>query len=107
MYCIRVIFGWAVYKICYELVLMMEKIDIPVSVSFTFDSERRKVEPRALLWNGRLYSIKKIGFHHTFRKGRTLFHVFSVVSKTLFFRIVLNTDNLHWRLEEISDGLPN
>jgi hypothetical protein len=45
--------------------------------------------------------------HHTFRSGRTLFHVFSVASKSLFFRLVLNTDTLFWRLEEISDGLPD
>lgn len=86
---------------------MIEKIDIPVSVSFTFDSGNCRVSPKALVWNGRLYGVKKVGLHHTFRKGRTLFHVFSVASKSMFFRIVLNTDNLHWRLEEISDGLPS
>jgi hypothetical protein len=86
---------------------MLEKVSVPVSVSLSFDSKTRKVSPKALVWNGRLYSIVKIGLHHTFRQGRTLYHVFSVASKTLFFRLVLNTDNLHWRLEEISDGLPD
>lgn len=85
---------------------MIQKISVPISVSFTFDSERRSIHPRALVWNGRLYGVKKVGLHHKFKKGRTLFHVFSVASKSMFFRIVLNTDNLHWRLEEISDGLP-
>ena len=84
-----------------------QKISEPISVSFTFDSDKRNVKPRALVWNGRLYGVKKVGLHHTFRKGRTLFHVFSVASKSMFFRLVLNTDNLHWRLEEISDGLPS
>jgi len=91
---LRVIFGQ-----------MIEKISEPVSVSFTFDSGRRSVEPRALVWNGRLYAVSKIGLHHTFRKGRTLYHVFSVASKSLFFRLVLNTESLNWKLEEISDGL--
>jgi hypothetical protein len=86
---------------------MLEKISEPVSVSFTFDSQKKTVEPRALVWNGRLYGIKKIGLHHTYRQGRTLYHVFSVVSNGMFFRLVLNTENLHWRLEEISDGLPS
>ena len=86
---------------------MLEKIDIPVSVSFTFDSEKRRVEPRALVWNGKLHAVRKVGFHHTFRRGRTLYHVFSVASKAMFFRLVLNTNNLHWRLEQISDGLPS
>lgn len=86
---------------------MITKIDAPVSVSFTFDSDKRQVTPKALVWNGRLYGIKKVGLHHKFKQGRTLFHVFSVASKSMFFRIVLNTDNLHWRLEEISDGMPS
>lgn len=85
---------------------MIEKISTPVSVSLAFDSKKRKVMPRWIVWNNRLYPIVKIGLHHTFRQGRTLYHVFSVASKTLFFRLVLNTENLHWRLEEISDGLP-
>ena len=86
---------------------MTQKMAEAVSVSFTFDSQRKKVRPRALVWNGRLYGVKKVGLHHTFRRGATLYHVFSVASGTLFFRLVLNTDNLHWKLEEISDGLPN
>jgi len=86
---------------------MIEKVSVPVSVSLSFDSKKRKVFPKWIVWNGRLYPIVKIGLHHTFRKGRVLYHVFSVVSKTLFFRLVLDTDTLHWRLEEISDGLPD
>jgi hypothetical protein len=86
---------------------MIQRIDEPVSVSFTFDNEKRAVNPRALIWNGRLYAVKKVGLHHKFRQGRTLYHVFSVTSNGMFFRLVLNTENLHWKLEEISDGLPS
>ena len=86
---------------------MVTKLQEPVSVSFTFDSQTRRVQPKALVWNNRLYGVKKVGLHHKFRQGRTLFHVFSVASKTLFFRLVLNTDNLYWTLEQISDGLPS
>lgn len=86
---------------------MIEKLSLPVSVGITFDHTKRKVVPKWILWEGKLYSVEKIGLHHTFRTGRTLFHVFSVASKTLFFRLVLNTDTLFWRLEEISDGMPD
>jgi hypothetical protein len=86
---------------------MIQKVSVPISVSFTFDHKKGKAVPKALVWEGRLYPVSRVGLHHTFRKGRTLYHVFSVASKTLFFRLVLNTENLHWRLEEISDGLPN
>jgi len=86
---------------------MLEKISAPVSVALAFDHTKRKVTPKWVVWNGRLYPIAKIGLHHTFRQGRTLYHVFSVASKNLFFRLVLDTETLHWRLEEISDGLPS
>lgn len=85
---------------------MIEKISESVSVNFTFDSDENAVIPRSLEWKGRTYRVKKVGLHHKFRKGRTLFHVFSVAGESLFFRLVLNTENLHWKLEEISDGLP-
>ncbi len=84
---------------------MNQKISAPVSVSFSYDAKKQRVAPRGIIWNGRLYPIIKIGLHHTFRQGLTLYHVFSVATPTLFLRIVLNTDNLHWKLEEISDGL--
>ena len=87
--------------------IMIEKISVPVSVSLAFDHTKRKAYPKWIVWEGKLYSIEKIGLHHTYKEGRTLFHVFSVASKTLFFRLVLNTDTLFWRLEEISDGLPD
>lgn len=59
------------------------------------------------MWDGRVYPVLKVGLHHTYRQGRDLFHVFSVSSINIFFRISLDTTTLHWTLEEISDGLPN
>ncbi len=86
---------------------MVQKISAPVSVTLAFDHKVRKVFPKWLVWNGRLYPILKIGLHHTYREGRILYHVFSVVSRNMFFRLVLNTETLHWELDEIADGLPS
>ena len=61
--------------------------------------------PKWVKWKNRVYKIKKIGLHHTYREGRILYHVFSVVTDTLFLRLVLNTDNLCWRLEEVDDAI--
>ena len=83
----------------------MQKISEAVSVSLAYDSKRAKVYPKWVVWNNRLYPVVKVGLHHTFRRGRTLYHVFSVVSKTLFFRLVLDTETLHWKVEEVSDGI--
>lgn len=64
-------------------------------------------EPKWVKWKNRVYKIEHIGLHHTFREGRVLYHAFSVATDTLFFRLVLDTETLNWKLEEISDGLPS
>jgi hypothetical protein len=60
--------------------------------------------PKYVIWKGRNYTITKIGLHHHFREGSTLYHVFSVVTDTLFLKLKLNTDNLQWILEEIQEN---
>lgn len=86
---------------------MIHQINNPVSVKLVYDHQRRFVYPQTVTWEGRTYTICKIGLHHTFRVGKVLYHTFSVASETLFFRLTLDTETLFWRLEEISDGLPD
>lgn len=74
-------------------------INEPVTVGFIDGN------PKYVIWKGRNYTIIKIGLHHHFRTGTTLYHIFSVVTDNLFLRLKLNTDNLLWRLEEIQDGI--
>lgn len=59
--------------------------------------------PKTLEWQGKR-GVDKIGLHHYYRDGRRLIHVFGVVCGDLFFRISLDTENLAWTLEEVSDG---
>ncbi len=61
--------------------------------------------PKYVIWKGRNYTVTKIGLHHYFRQGRTLYHIFSVLAGTIFMRLKLDTDSLLWKLEEISDGV--
>lgn len=83
---------------------MVTKLNTPVSVLLGFDHKRRSVMPRRVMYEGREHTIQKLGYHHTYRSGRTLMHVFSVSSATMYFRLVLDTDTLFWTLEEIHDG---
>lgn len=62
------------------------------------------VIPKLITWRNRTYEVTQIGLHHTYRQGMTLYHVFSVTTRTSFLRLVLDTDNLHWVLEEISEN---
>ncbi len=86
---------------------MIQKLTVPVSVTTLFDHRTRTTAPRKVLFEGKEYSIKTVDYHHTFRDGRILFHVFSVASEALFFRLVLNTETLSWTLEEVADGESN
>jgi len=86
---------------------MIITIDAPISVNLYFDHLKRQSYPEKLIWEGREYAVVKIGLHHTYRQGRTLFHVYSIQTHSLFFRLLFNTDNLFWRVEQISDGEPD
>lgn len=83
---------------------MLQRISAPISVDFFFDHTLRRAAPRSILWEGRQYQVLRVGMHHTYRFGRTLFHVFSVETAALFFRLVFDSESLQWRVEEISDG---
>lgn len=72
-------------------------IDEPVTVGIINNA------PKYVIWKGRNYTVNKVGLHHIFREGRTLYHIFSVTAGSIFMRLKLDTDNLLWRLEEISD----
>ena len=61
--------------------------------------------PRWVKWKGKIYKIDKLGLHHTYRKGVKLYHVFSVATETLFMRLILDTDTLVWRLDDIHNEI--
>lgn len=75
----------------------------PATVLFYSDIKRR-IFPYSLTYRQQTYKIDHLGLHHTSRTGQTLFHIFSVSSGHLFFRLKLNTNNLLWTLEEVADG---
>ena len=85
---------------------MQEIINEKISVItiFRHRSTQNEVLPWKIKWQGRIYHIQKIGFHHLIREGRKLFHIFSVTDGNLDFRLRFDTENLHWILEEVFDG---
>lgn len=104
---------------------MIQRISEPISVMFVSSvGANPRVRPLSLKWSNREYSVSQVGLRHTYRDGITRHHIFSVVARSgntepltkldrakwgdsLFFRLNLNTDNLGWTLEEVSDGLPD
>lgn len=82
-------------------------LSAPISVLLLSDHASGIVIPKRLRWDGRTHTIVRVGLHHTYRRGRTLVHVYGVVTETLYYRLELNTEALTWTLAEISDGLPD
>lgn len=61
--------------------------------------------PRWVKWKNKVHKVEKIGLHHTYREGKSLYHVFSLVTKTLFMRLIFDTETLNWRLTDVEDGI--
>ncbi len=86
---------------------MIQQLDVPVSVTSRFDHRQRAFVPIEVTYEGQAHPITKIGYHHICREGRVLYHVFSVASPSVFFRLVLDTETLAWSLTEVHDGEVN
>lgn len=84
---------------------MTEKVNEKIDVITIYKRLGAKIFPYKIRWNGRDYLIKKIGYHHKVRQGRTIYHIFSVSSDTLAFRLQFDPETLYWTLEEVSDGI--
>jgi hypothetical protein len=86
---------------------MREKINQEVSVVMYYSAKQRLALPHLINWQNSDYAVGRIGYHHTVKDGATLHHIFELVDKqeTLWFRLNLDTSNLHWTLEAVSDGL--
>jgi len=57
--------------------------------------------PLSITWKNRDYKVTKIGLQHNYYEGKTLIHIFSVLSGDLFLRLKFDSKNLTWNLMEI------
>lgn len=83
---------------------MQEIINQKVSVITLYNKTNGLNMPVRLRWQEKVYCLTKLGYHHKYKQGKTLIHVFSVSNKDLAFRLEFNTDTLAWTLTEVSDG---
>ena len=82
---------------------MLTYVDEAVEVVTVFKTN--KVFPSILKWNGRIYKINKVNMVHKVWEGDILTHIFSVSDNTNFFRLLFNTSDLQWRLDQVySEG---
>lgn len=84
---------------------MIETIQEKVEVILRFHLlPRPETEIYKLRWRGKEYTITEIAYHHKVWDGRTRIHKYAVNAGSLDFRLVFNTENLFWMIEEVSDG---
>jgi len=82
-----------------------EIINEKVSTVSSYNQSNGVVMPRKIKWQGRIYIINRLNYHHKIRQGRTMLHIFHVTDGNIDFRLCFNTNNLHWTLEEVCDGI--
>jgi len=83
---------------------MITKLKVPVSIYSFYNHKKGSFYPKLVFWEGRKYKTTKIGYHHKYKKGKALIHVFSILAGNIYFKLLHNTENLSWEVEEISDG---
>lgn len=88
---------------------MKEKINEEVSVVMYYSTKQKRVAPHLLHWQNKDYSLGQVDYYHSYMEGQERQHIFELVDKSssLWFRLRLDSSNLHWTLEAIHDGLAN
>jgi hypothetical protein len=86
---------------------MRETINEEVSVVMSYSARHKQVLPYLMHWQNKSYYLSKPSYYHTYMEGQDKQHIFELVDhdNILWFRLRLNSANLHWTLEAIHDGL--
>ncbi len=82
------------------------KINQQVSVIACYSTKDRRFTPRRISWRNKDYDLGPVDYYHSYMDGRERQHIFELCDKecTLWFRLRLDSLNLHWTLEATHDG---
>ena len=88
---------------------MKQKIDEEVTVVMYYSAKKKQAIPHLVHWQHKDYKLGKVDYYHNYMEGRDKQHIFELVDvdHSLWFRLRLDSSNLHWTLEAIHDGLAN
>lgn len=86
---------------------MKSKIEEEVNVVAYYSTKKKAFVPYRINWQNKDYELGKVDYYHSFMEGQERQHIFELCDKpaTLWFRLRLDSKNLHWVLEAIHDGL--
>lgn len=85
---------------------MKQKINEEVSVVSYYSAKQKLFQPHLIHWDNKDFAVGKIGYRHSYMEGRERQHIFELVDKqeSLWFRLRLDSGNMHWILEAVHDG---
>jgi hypothetical protein len=86
---------------------MTARINEQVSVVSVFNHHNGFVMPKKMRWQGRDYTMSQFAYHHRVREGRNIMHIFHVSDGEQDYRLRLDTETLHWTLEEVCGEMAN
>lgn len=75
-----------------------EVLDERVAVSVDYRDQSPIMIPRKMKRNGREIVFKRMGYHHQYQEGRTLFHIFTVTDEETFYELKFDTRKLIWTI---------
>lgn len=84
---------------------MNEPINEKVSVISSYDRLKGTVKPIKMKWQGRDYIFTSVAYPYKVREGRNITHIFHVSDGAMDFKLRLDSENLHWTLVEVTDGI--
>lgn len=86
---------------------MHERINEEISVIMCYSARKRRARPHLIHWQSKDYIVGEIGYYHSYMEGQERQHIYELCDKeqTLWFRLRLDSSNLHWILEAVHDGL--
>ena len=86
---------------------MKQTINEEVSVVMYYSANLKQAVPYLMHWQNKDYKLSAVDYYHSYMEGRDRQHIYELVDKeeTLWFRLRLDSSNLHWTLEAIHDGL--
>lgn len=86
---------------------MKQAINEEVTVVMYYSASLKQAVPFLLHWQNKDYRLNAVDYYHSYMEGRDRQHIYELVdtAETLWFRLRLDSSNLHWTLEAIHDGL--
>jgi len=80
-------------------IIMLMKLNEPIVVITKFT--KQSAQPVIFKYAGKKWLVEKINLVYEKRAGNGKLVYFSVTSQDNYFKLVFDTNNLKWRLEEI------